>query len=113
MMATLLGGYGSDTEEPDCEVDRQTALAALAAYTGSDNDHAGESDECGAECDVDEDEGDLDMAEDIDESGEPEEEPKLEPEALLALIRNIQADQQKWEGEDDEVDWGSSGEENK
>jgi len=112
-MATLLGGYGSDTEEPDGHADRESSLAALAAYTGSDSDHTGESDECDAGDGVDGDEGDFEMAEDIDKSGEPEEESQLEPEALLELMRKIQADQQKWNGEDDEVDWGSSCEEDR
>ena len=109
-METLLGGYGSDVEEgSDGEGDNPTALAALAGYAGSDDDHAeelaAESDECGSEGEGD----DLGMDDGVDQDREHDEEPHLEPEALLELMRTIQADQ-KWNGEDDEVDWGGSDE---
>jgi hypothetical protein len=92
-LSGLLGGYGSDEEE--AEVVEKNVLDLLGSYAGSDDDE-------GVEVVLPEaEESDVeDLDDDTDDTMAP-----LDPAALLELMRQVQA-----VPEDDEVDWGDSGE---
>lgn len=92
-IAGLLGGYGSE----DGEVD--TALAKLGEYEGSENEQPTTEEEEEADTDTD------GVTEDDDEDEEPE--ATVDPETLLAMVREAQR-RQGVDGECEEIDWGES-----
>jgi hypothetical protein len=96
-IAGLLGGYGSDDGEDDEEVD--TALTMLGEYEGSDAENEQPTSE---EADTDTDR----VTEDGDDN-EEEPEAAVDPETLLAMVREAQRRQAE-DGEFEEIDWGES-----
>lgn len=91
----LLGGYGSEDGE---EVD--TALTRLGEYEGSDAED--EQPTTSNEADTDTD----GVTEDCDNNDE-EPEAKVDPETLLAMVREAQR-RHGDDGEFEEIDWGES-----
>ena len=94
-IAGLLGGYGSEDGE---EVD--TALTRLGEYEGSDveNEQPTTSDEANTDTDG--------GTEDCDD-GEGEPKAMVDPETLLAMVREAQRRHEE-DGESEEIDWGES-----
>jgi hypothetical protein len=96
----LVGGYGSDGEEEEAS---HNGLSLLGGYEESDEEGVQPSavlvHDLPGEVDA---EGDTDDEDDID----------MDPSVLLEMIRQVQGDARWTENtEDDEVDWGDSGEE--
>lgn len=96
-IAGLLGGYGSEDGEEVEEVD--TALTRLGEYEGSDaeDEQPKTSEEAVTDTDG------------VTEDGDDDEEPEavVDPETLLAMVREAQ----RRLGEDaefEEIDWGES-----
>lgn len=94
-IAGFLGGYGSEDDE---EVD--TALTRLGEYEGSDAENEQPSTS---------EEADTDTDGVTDDGNDDEEEPEtvVDPERLLAMVREAQ----RWHGDDaefEEIDWGES-----
>jgi len=96
----LLGGYGSEDGEDGEEVD--TALTRLGEYEGSDaeNEQPSTSEEADTDTDGVTEDGDGD-----DDEEEPE--AKVDPETLLAMVREAQRRHGE-DGEFEEIDWGES-----
>ncbi len=95
-IAGLLGGYGSDDGE-----EADTALTRLGEYEGSDaeNEQPTTSEEVDTDTDTD------GSTEDGDDEGEPD--AVVDPETLLAMVREAQR-QDGEDGEYEEIDWGES-----
>jgi len=96
----LVGDYGSDEEEEEAS---RNGLSLLGGYEESDEEGVQLSTVLGHDIPGEEDaEGDTDDEGDVD----------MDPSVLLEMLRQVQGDV-KWaeNTEDDEVDWGDSGEE--
>ena len=95
----LVGGYGSDEEGEGAP---RNGLSLLGGYAESDEEVKSTT------MLVDDDLGEEDAEGDTDNEGGEE----MDPSALLEMLRQVQGDGRWTENiEDDEVDWGDSGEE--
>lgn len=97
-IAGLLGGYGSEDGEEVEEVD--TALTWLGEYEGSDaeNEQPTEEEVAGTDTDGATEDGDYD---------EEEPEAVVDPETLLAMVREAQRRYGE-DGFEEIIDWGES-----
>jgi hypothetical protein len=94
-IAGLLGGYGSEDAE-----DVDTALTRLGEYEGSDAE---------SEQPTTSEKADTDTDGVMEGGGDDEEEPEtmVDPETLLAMVREAQRRHGE-DGEFEEIDWGES-----
>ena len=98
-IAGLLGGYGSEDGEDGEEVD--TALTRLGEYEGSDAENEQPTTSEEAETDTD------GVTEDGGDHDDEEPEAMVDPETLLAMVREAQRRHVEG-GEFEEIDWGVS-----
>ncbi|KAG5646468.1 hypothetical protein DXG03_003518 [Asterophora parasitica] len=100
----FLGGYGSE-DEGEKEEKPKAGLALLGGYAGSDDDDETESGDVKAQ------KGDAVEEEDALTDSDDGVEVEIDPAVLMELMR---ARGESWTqdvGDDDEVDWGASGDE--